>query len=218
MRRPFVLPCPTLYLLLLLSLFIIANMFKNPNIKVAAKKIHVEATPVAKKPTPLPPKQSVTKKPHGVRSSASSARSSPALSNAKSSPATSPSDDHELPSSRYLQVHKSKSTRPISPSYKPKFDDSEDESEGTPIEEPVAKRRKVQGEVVDLKRRVRSKKAFSEDDGAKLDIIHAADLPAPKKHKPTAHVSIEDIILELKYPSASLRERSVFPLSLLVKS
>ncbi|TVY84224.1 H3 lysine-79 specific histone-lysine N-methyltransferase [Lachnellula suecica] len=177
-------------------------MFKNSRIKAAPKVVRVEAAPVAKKPQPLP-----SKKKEIIRSAASSTRSSPAISNSRSSPATSPDDE---PSSRYLKVPRRKQLRPPSPSNRPKFDDSDDDDDedSHSFEQPAQKRQKLQGRVEDSKRQLRSRKAFSEEDGGKFDMIHAAEIAAnSRKRKLITSIPTEDIIVELKYPSASQRER-----------
>ncbi|TVY48601.1 Histone-lysine N-methyltransferase,H3 lysine-79 specific [Lachnellula occidentalis] len=182
-------------------------MFKNSRIKAAPKVVRTEQAPVAKKPEPLPSKVAVSarREQQIARSNASSLRSSPAISN-RSSPATSPSEDHE-PSSRHLQVPKRKPTRQHSPSELPKFNESEDDEEGsTSFAQPVQKRQKQDNG--GGKRQLRSRKAFSENDGGKFKMIHAAEIVATlRKPKAVADTSIEDVIVELQYPSASQRER-----------
>ncbi|TVY24940.1 Histone-lysine N-methyltransferase,H3 lysine-79 specific [Lachnellula hyalina] len=183
-------------------------MFKNSRIKAAPKVVRTEQAPVAKKPQPLPSKIafSARRQQQIARSNASSLRSSPAISN-RSSPLTSPSEDHEL-SSRHLQVPKRKPIRQSSPSDRPKFDESDDdEDDSTSFEQPAQKRQKVQDKV-GRKRQLRSWKAFSDGDGGKFKMIHAAEIVAPlRKPKAVADTSIEDVIVELQYPSASQRER-----------
>jgi len=180
-------------------------MFKNSRIQAAPKVVRVEKAPAPVPKKPHPSKiASTARKQQIARSNASSTRSSPAISNPRSSPATSPSEDHE-PSSRHLQVPKRKPVRQTSPSERPKFDDSDDDEEP---EQPAQKRQKLQGRVGDLKRQLRSRKAFSEDNGGKFAMIHAAEIAATlRKPKAIADASVEDVIVELKYPSASQRER-----------
>jgi [histone H3]-lysine79 N-trimethyltransferase len=182
-------------------------MFKNSRIQAAPKVVRVEKAPAPVPKQPLPSKiASAARKQQIARSNASSARSSPAISNPRSSPATSPSEDHE-PSTRHLQVPKRKPVRQTSPSERPKFDDSDDEE----LEQPAQKIQKLQGRVGDLKRQLRSRKAFSEDNGGKFAMIHAAEIAATlRKPKAIADASIEDVLVELKYPSASQRERYLF--------
>lgn len=67
------------------------------------------------------------------------------------------------------------------------------------------KRVKTLKRPVDLNRRLRSEKGFSEDDDGVYSMIHAADIAVTGKGSRTV---AEDIIVELKYPSAaSQRER-----------
>jgi H3 lysine-79-specific histone-lysine N-methyltransferase len=184
-------------------------MFKNSRIKPAPTKVRVEQAPAAKKPTPLPSKLAETSRKQQIaRSAASSARSSPAISNARSSPATSPSEGYET-SSR-LKVPKRKPARQASPADRPKFDSDDDDEDSTSSEQPAQKRQKLQVRVVDPKRQIRSRKAFSETDGGKFEMIHAADIAADiaaKAKKSKAMVDMENDIVELQYPSASQRER-----------
>lgn len=121
-----------------------------------------------------------------ARASPSTARSSPALENGDSS---------------RLQAPRSKA-RKLSPARAIDWgSDSEDDlnDSNTDFEEPSRKKVKLD-RVVDVNRRLRQKEAFSEADGGMFDMIHAADISASKS-------AIEDITVELKYPSASQKER-----------
>lgn len=181
-------------------------MFKNTRIKPAAKIVRVEQAPAVKKPQPLPSVLAMAKRKHIAISNTSSARSSPAVSNPRSSPATSPDLD---PSSLQVPKRKRKHGRQPSPSDRPKFDDSEDDDDDASCDRPVPKKQNIQGR--DTKRQLRSRKAFSEEDGGKFDMIHAAEIAATlRKPKTIAGQPIDDVIVELKYPSASQRERYTF--------
>ncbi|RDL39739.1 Histone-lysine N-methyltransferase, H3 lysine-79 specific [Venustampulla echinocandica] len=173
-------------------------------IKPVPAKIRIQREPVAKKPEPLPSKLASTlRHQQSPRSRDSSARASPSISRAKSCTATPPSEDYD--SSSRLQPPKRKAVRQKSPSNKPiQWDDSDDD-ETTSGEETVNKRHKSSKRAVDLNRRLRSEKGFSEDDDGVFSMIHAADIAVSGKGSRTV---AEDIIVELKYPSASSqRER-----------
>jgi len=184
-------------------------MFKNPRIKAAPKQIRLEEAPAAKKPTPLRSKVAETSRKQKIaRSAASSARSSPAISNAKSSPATSPSEGYGT--SSHLQLPKNKKTRQASPANQPKFDEDDDDEDSTSSEQPAQKRQKLQHRVIDPKRKIRSPQAFSDMDGGRFDMIHAADIAADiaaKAKRSKAVMNVGNDIVELQYPSASQRER-----------
>ena len=65
----------------------------------------------------------------------------------------------------------------------------------------------------DLKRRIRSRKAFSEDDGGIFPMVHAADfasLNKPTKYRAAFPDDPQAIRIHLQYPSASQCERYVF--------
>ncbi|KAI9678565.1 MAG: Nucleosomal histone H3-Lys79 methylase [Caeruleum heppii] len=87
-------------------------------------------------------------------------------------------------------------------------DDDSDESLGG-----LAKKAKPAGPgmIVDLKRKIRSKIAFSEEDGGNFQFVQAATIASthqPKKFAPAfGDESVPGNGLELQYPSASRRER-----------
>jgi H3 lysine-79-specific histone-lysine N-methyltransferase len=76
-------------------------------------------------------------------------------------------------------------------------------------DESVSKRRRIEVATtsVDPNRRLRSRKAFSSEDGGKFTMIHAADTTAVPRKTSNASATIEEIIVKLRYPSASQRER-----------
>lgn len=87
-------------------------------------------------------------------------------------------------------------------------------SEGSDSEEFIGisrkKARSCRSAEPDVRRRVRSQKAFSEDDGL-FDMVHAADIASldkPNKFTPAFDASARSAeILLLQYPSASQQER-----------
>ncbi|MCJ1376953.1 Nucleosomal histone H3-Lys79 methylase [Xylographa soralifera] len=90
-------------------------------------------------------------------------------------------------------------------------DDSEVEEEEE--EEEEGSRKKLKAELdqdPDLKRQVRNKTAFSEDDEGIFPMVHAADIPSldkTTKYVPSFEGLPENTEVSLQYPSASQRER-----------
>ena len=65
----------------------------------------------------------------------------------------------------------------------------------------------------DLRRHIRSRKAFSEEDGGMFPMVHAIDvasLTKPAKYKPAFPNDPQAIQIRLQYPSASQCERYAF--------
>jgi len=175
---------------------------QNSGIKKARPVIRFERVSDAKKPAPLPSKLASTRPPQARHSEDYPSRASP--STARSSPATPPSSRQE--SSR-LKPGKRKAARQKSPTQQRLDTDSDDDGSTTEFEGTSYKRQKVV-RTVDLKRQLRSRQAFSDADGGVFEMIHAADIPsAGKKSKLAVTVTAEDVTVELKYPSASQRER-----------
>lgn len=85
--------------------------------------------------------------------------------------------------------------------------DSGDSSDSELEDTKYFKRQRMEQDV-DTSRRLRSKKAFSDEHGSKFPMIHAADLSAGSggSHSATAS-SQQTVTVELRYPSASQRER-----------
>ncbi|TAQ85099.1 hypothetical protein B7494_g6578 [Chlorociboria aeruginascens] len=161
--------------------------------KVAPPKIRVERIAGPKKPIPLPSKlaQKPVSHPHEPVRSSSSSRPRP------SSPSRKSSDSG-------LKALKRKAVRQKSPAQRPMQSDSSDDDEGPDIPE---KRQKA-GRSVDLKRKLRSKEAFSEEDGGVFEMIHAADIAMDeKKSKIAIGTLVNRVTVNLQYPSASQRER-----------
>jgi H3 lysine-79-specific histone-lysine N-methyltransferase len=148
-----------------------------------------------KKPEPRPSAVRQQSRSQNIRDTESPARASP--STARSSPSTPSLETVDL--SR-LQAPKSKSRR-LSPAARIDWgsdgDDLDDSN--TDFEEPSRKKQKLD-QVVDIKRRLRQKQAFSEQDGGVFDMIHAADISSSAS-------ATEVVTVELKYPSASQKER-----------
>ncbi|RDW88510.1 hypothetical protein BP6252_00542 [Coleophoma cylindrospora] len=116
-----------------------------------------------------------------------------------------------------LQVRtKRKALRQKSPSTQHFSDDDDDDDDndanGDEVSSPAASEKRQRREnsgPVDLKRKLRSRKAFSEEEGTSFAMIHAADVISDeRKAKLGGSKDLgDDIIVELKYPNASQRER-----------
>lgn len=164
--------------------------------KIQPVKAVIRTVKVAppKKPTPRP---SAVRLAERHRTSSPAGRASPS-SAARMSPAR---DESRLraPSSSRSKVRKpSPGTEKIDWG-----DDSNDEDtvdSTTDFEEPSRKKVRLDRTVVDKNRRLRQKEAFSEVDGGRFDMIHAADISTSKTGE-------ENVVVELKYPSASQKER-----------
>jgi H3 lysine-79-specific histone-lysine N-methyltransferase len=179
------------------------NIFKSKKFSVqrATPTIRLERVPDVKKPAPLPSKVASTKSKQVQQASPS--RESP--STARSSPARSSSDGHG--SSRLRPGKRKASEQRLDT-------DSEDDGATEELDDPLYKRQKT-SRSIDLKRRLRSRRAFSEADGRIFEMIHAADISsATKKSKLAVTVPVEHVTVELQYPSASQRERFVMELYL----
>jgi H3 lysine-79-specific histone-lysine N-methyltransferase len=88
-------------------------------------------------------------------------------------------------------------------------EDDSDNGKDSGIENPPAKKQKL-GNSIDVNRRLRSRKAFSDSDDGVFTMIHAADLPSGQhKTKLGSDTAVGKVIVELQYPSASQRERYV---------
>ncbi|KAF4626996.1 hypothetical protein G7Y89_g11156 [Cudoniella acicularis] len=188
---------------------------KKSMIQVRKPTIRVEKGQAALKPAPLPSKLASSKRQESPRYQDSPVRSSPSASNPRSSPATTPSVERDVPSSRHLTV-KRKAARQISPSTHVVWDNDDDEdSDGddgnkSSSELTRHKRQRTEEQAVDLNRQLRSRKAFSGEDGGRFEMIHAADIAqSAKGSKLPAGATVKDVTVELKYPSASQRERYV---------
>ena len=179
----------------------IMNLFKSKKFKIAAAPptIRVERVPDTQKAPASKPTSARTSQVQ--RSEASSAARS--SSTARSNRATPPSKDRGSSRLKTGKRKASRQTSPAQPHFEPDTDDDDDEREGTPI-----KRQKT-GRPIDVKRQLRLKEAFSEADG-EFKMIHAADISSEKKKsKISATSPIDNVIVELKYPSSSQLERFV---------
>jgi H3 lysine-79-specific histone-lysine N-methyltransferase len=164
----------------------------NPKIAVVPPKIRVEKAPPAKKPQPLPSK--IASK--TVQRPQVPTRTSPA----KSRSATATPDR--------LEPRKRKAVRQKSPVQQRIESDSDDDDVDSPasFDEPI--KRHKSDRPPDLNRKLRSEKAFSEEDGVVFPMIHAADIASTsRKSKLVTAVEEKNVTVELRYPSASQRER-----------
>jgi H3 lysine-79-specific histone-lysine N-methyltransferase len=166
----------------------------NPKIKTLPPKIRLEKAAPVKKPQPLPSKIAAA-------SRTASRPQSPART-ATPKPRTSSATPDRL------EPRKRKAVRQKSPAQQRIESDSDDDSVGTPasFEEP-SKRRKPSVDV-DLKRELRYTGDPSENDGAVLPLIHAADIASTtRKSKNVTPTEEKNVTVELQYPGASQRER-----------
>ena len=179
---------------------------KKSGIKPRPATVRVVSAPapVVRQPALLPSRERTVPR--------STARASPSTS-ARSRTAT-PTRGESYDSTRLQPPHKRNAPRKASPNTRTIWDedDSSDEDASANDASPN-KRQKIDNTVVDTKRRLWSKKAFSteEKDRFALKIIHAADTTAvPRKTSAIpASATIEDITVKLRYPSAAQREKYV---------
>jgi [histone H3]-lysine79 N-trimethyltransferase len=182
------------------------SLFKKSKFSIpkATPTIRVERVADVQRPAPIPSRVASARSTQAQRSEASPSRAS--SSTPRSSPATPTSDGH---GSSRLKPGKRKALRQKSPTQQVFDEDSEDDGTTEEFEEESYKRQKTR-RTIDLKRRLRSKRAFSEADGGVFEIIHAADISSvSKKSKLATAVPADIITVELQYPSASQRERCV---------
>lgn len=89
---------------------------------------------------------------------------------------------------------------------------SSDTSDEDDSPERPTKRAKQEAQDLDLKRRVRCREAFSEDNHGKISMVHAADITSldrATKYVPAFEGVAESHELRLQYPSALPRERYI---------
>lgn len=192
------------------------NLFGGKSgIKPRPANVRVVAAPVVKKPAPLPSKLASSR---ALERNAPS-RSSP--SSAGTSRTGTPNSENYDSKRLKPPTKRSAATRKASPNIhaQPKWGDDDDNSSAD--DGDSNKRRRVENGVngsVDLKRKLRSRKAFSNDDEdrGKFVMIHAADTTAVPRKTSTipSSATIEDITVKLRYPSASQREMYAIHLSL----
>ncbi len=102
---------------------------------------------------------------------------------------------------------RSKQTSPAPPLFSSSSDDNE--SAESP-EGPRKKVKRVSSSEPDLKRPIRSRQAFSEDDDGVFPMVHAAEIASleePNKFSAAFDKSTRSDSLSLQYPSASQQER-----------
>jgi [histone H3]-lysine79 N-trimethyltransferase len=182
----------------------------KPKIKVVPSKVTTVRVQETKKLAPLPSKAKAgsAKRHQAQRARGSPAQSRGSPSTPRSGPATPNSDWQD---STRLKV-KRKPSRSHSPAQQRLVSSDEDDSDNgkdSGIENPPAKKQKL-GNSIDVNRRLRSRKAFSDSDDGVFTMIHAADLPSGQhKTKLGPDTAVGKVIVELQYPSASQRERYV---------
>jgi hypothetical protein len=159
--------------------------------------------PVTKAPAPLP-RNLVSSRELERRHTTS--RSSPSGRSRTATPNLEPGDSRRLKPPK-----RTASSRKASPNLHERQTKFDEDTSSSNDEETVSKRRRVEvtSRSEDLNRQLRSRKAFSSEDGGKFAMIHAADTTAVPRKTSTipASATIEEIIVKLRYPSASQRER-----------
>ena len=89
------------------------------------------------------------------------------------------------------------------------FGNDESDAEVSPTI-PKKKRKQEEDYEPDLKRQIRSRKAFSEDDSGVFPMVHAASIPSLDKNTkyiPLLAGTSESTEISLQYPSASQQEK-----------
>ena len=173
-------------------------------IKPVSQQTRTERIAAPKPPPPLPSRLASNSK--SVKKAQDSKRSSPAhLQNHTRSPATP--DRLDVPSV------KRKTSRQRSPGeIKPNFGDDSDDDDDVRSRSSVgsSKRQKMDSltPAIDTKRKLRSKRGFSQDDG-EFPMTHAADVASSVRRSKLPDLQADQVTVELKYPSASQRERCV---------
>ncbi len=91
--------------------------------------------------------------------------------------------------------------------------DSDDDVSDQDLGDARKRARRTSDVEPDIKRQIRSRKAFSEDNGGIFPMVHAADvasLDKPTKYKAAFPNDPQAIKIHLQYPSASQNERCAF--------
>lgn len=167
--------------------------------------VRTERIQIAKKPAPLPSVHKAKAQDRLVHARDSPARASPSSGTASPGP---PSHSHS--NGRLNPPSKRKASRQKSPADRPLESDSSSDDSGNdqPTLDTDSYKRQKTDQPVDRNRRLRSRKAFSELDGGRFELIHAADvLPDDKKGRAAAKEEGKKVSVLLKYPSASQPER-----------
>ena len=98
-------------------------------------------------------------------------------------------------------------------SVQPRLESDSDESSTDEFLDDSRKRARMSTDVeVDTKRQVRCRKAFSDEDGGYIPMVHAADIASlskPTKYRAVFPEIPRAIEIYLQYPSASQREKYV---------
>jgi H3 lysine-79-specific histone-lysine N-methyltransferase len=171
-------------------------------IKPVSQQTRTERIAAAKPPAPLPSRLASQSK--SARKAQDSKRSLPASAPSKRSSATP--DRLDVPSA------KRKASRQRSPGeLKPNFGEDSDDDDDARSRSSVGSNKRQETEplspTIDTKRKLRSKRAFSLDDHGEFPMIHAADVASPVRKSKIPDIQAHKVTVELKYPSASQRER-----------
>lgn len=172
-------------------------------IKPVSQQTRKERIATAKPPAPLPSRLASNSNPAGKPPKSS--RSSPVSVQSIRSPATP--DRLDIPSKRKAQRQKSPGEQ------KPNFGDDSDDDDDSASRSSVGSNKRQKTEpltpTIDTKRKLRSKRAFSQDDHGSFPMIHAADVASPVRKSKLPDLQTDKVTVDLKYPSASQRERYV---------
>lgn len=172
-------------------------------IKPVSQQTRTERIAAVKPPAPLPSRLASQSK--SARRPQDSTRSSPASAQSTRSPATP--DRLDVPSKRKAQRQKSPSEQ--KPNFGEESDDEDDACSRSSAGSNKRQRTEPLTPTIDTKRKLRSKRAFSQDDHGAFPMIHAADVASPVRKSKQLDLQMDKVTVELKYPSASQRERYV---------
>jgi len=172
------------------------------NIKVVSQQTRTERITAPKPPAPLPSRLASHPKPS--RKHHTLKRSSPTSAQTVRNPATP--DRLDVPSA------KRKASRQRSPGeLKPNFGDDSDDEDDARSHSSVGSSKRQKTEpltpTVDTKRKLRSKRAFLNDDQKEFPMIHAADVASSVRKSKLPDLQADKVTVVLKYPSASQQER-----------
>lgn len=177
----------------------------NNPLRAAPPKIRLEKAAALKKPEPLPSRERM-KAPPILQTPSAKSSSGKAAANPK--PKAQPRARETSTPNKLAPPTKRKAERQMTPTQRIYYgnDDSgseDDEDVGTPASDFSVKRQKPQ----DVNRKLRSRQAFSDENGGKFDMVHASDLLKESQ------MNEETVVVEFKYPSASQTERYVLMLA-----
>ena len=134
-----------------------------------------------------------------LQNQASTRRLSPKPRSAKATPSPKP---------RAQQQRK----RPTPTSQRLEFDDDDNDVSEEDLDTSARKRARRISFEPDVDRKIRSRKAFSDENGGQFSMVHAAgiaSLSQPAKYRPAFPDYTDKVEIQLQYPSASQKEKYV---------